>query len=107
LLADHVRLMPVIGIGAGEHSEDKIETASLFGPEHFILALGNGDKRRCDTHHIIEKICGMGLNASVLPIPNEYIDLDEFIRMTCLDQFRGALKKTIRYDKWLEKEKQG
>ncbi|HVN72637.1 MAG TPA: CHC2 zinc finger domain-containing protein [Desulfomonilia bacterium] len=105
LLVDHVRLKPVIGIGAEKHAEDKIAAASSFGADHFILALGNGERQRDATRHAIEKIRCMGLSASVLPMPDKYKDLDEYIRMTCLDQFRAALKKLVRYDKWLEKEK--
>ena len=101
LLLDQVRLKPVIGIGADGYSQDRLGTAAQYGARHFILALGNGERQRQATLNAIQTIQNRGLRASVLPIPPEYKDLDEFIRMTCLDHFRALLKKVKRAEAWM------
>jgi hypothetical protein len=102
LLLDQARLKPVIGIGTDiKVKAGQIETAAFLGTRHFILALG-GSKRQIDaTRSAISLINKMELTASVLPIPSEYKDLDEFIRMNCLDHFKMLLKKHVRSEDWL------
>ncbi len=102
LLIDQVRLKPVIGIGTNGLTGDQIDTAVFYGTRHFILAFGSGNRQKDITREAIKKIHERSLTASILPIPPEYKDLDEFIRMTCLDYFKSLLKKVINADKWLE-----
>jgi DNA primase len=102
MLLDQVRLKPVIGIGADTSSVKRLMTARRFGAEHFILALGNGERQRSATRTAIRTIMEGGLRASVLPLPSGYKDLDEFIRMTCLDHFRALLKKVVSAEKWAD-----
>ena len=102
MLLDQVRLKPVIGIGARGLTGDQIDTAHYYGTRHFILAFGNGSRQKELTRDAIKQIHERSLTASILPIPPEYKDLDEFIRMTCLDHFKVLLKKGIDADKWLE-----
>ena len=102
LLIDQVRLKPVIGIGTNGLTGDQIDTAVFYGTRHFILAFGSGNRQKDITREAIKKIHERSLTASILPIPPEYKDLDEFIRMTCLDHFKSLLKKVINADKWLE-----
>ena len=104
LLLDQLRLKPAIGIGSGGFTEGQIETAVSFGARHFILALGNGKRRKEATLSAINRIRGKGLGVSVLPIPRRYKDLDEYIRGTCLDRFRKLLTKTMSPDQWIAKK---
>jgi DNA primase len=104
LLLDQVRLKPVISIGTGGFTQSQLETATHFGAKKFILALGNGERQKEVTRAAVSSIRKMGLTASVLPIPHKYKDLDEFIRMTCLDHFKVLLKKTMTLDKWLARK---
>ena len=101
LLLDQLRLKPVMGIGAGGLSEGMLRTATDSGSRHFILALGNGDRRRSHTISAIKLAIDAGLAVSVLPIPPRYKDIDEFIRQTCLDHYRALLKKAIPGREWL------
>jgi len=101
LLLDQLRLKPVMGIGAGGLSEGMLRTATDSGSRHFILALGNGDRRRSHTISAIKLAIDAGLAVSVLPISPRYKDIDEFIRQTCLDHYRALLKKAIPGREWL------
>jgi DNA primase len=102
LLIDQVRLKPVIGIGTNGLTGEQIDTAVFYGTRHFILAFGSGSRQKDITRETIKKIHERSLTASIVPIPPEYKDLDEFIRMTCLDHFKALLKKIINADTWLE-----
>ncbi|HQI80365.1 MAG TPA: hypothetical protein PLR71_02295, partial [Deltaproteobacteria bacterium] len=101
LLLDQLRLKPVIGIGAGGFSTGKIEAAACFGARHFILALGNGRQRKESTRSAIVALTEKGLQASVLPLPDKYNDIDAFIRSTCLDHFSVLLRKAVPAETWL------
>jgi DNA primase len=101
LLLDQARLKPVIGIGTGGMKAGQIQTAAFLGTRHFILALGSSERQIDATRAAINLINKMGLTASVLPIPTDYKDLDEFIRMNCLDHFKTLLKKALRSENWL------
>jgi DNA primase len=101
LLLDQARLKPVIGIGDGGINAGHIETAAFLGTRNFILALGNSERQIDDTRAAINLINKLELTASVLPIPTDYKDLDEFIRMNCLDHFKTLLKKAAGSEKWL------
>lgn len=102
LLLDQARLKPVMGIGAGGLSASHLETAASCGATHFMLALGNGEHQRQATGAAIRLIRGQGLSVSILPIPPEYKDLDEYIRRTCLDHFNALLKRAVPPEEWLE-----
>lgn len=102
LLLDQIRLKPVMGMGSAGFSKAMFRTAAAFGCGHFILALGNGDRQISDTIAVLHIVRELGLTASVLPVPAPYKDIDEFIRMTCLDRYKASLKKTIPGDKWLK-----
>lgn len=102
LLLDQIRLKPVMGMGSAGFSKAMFRTAAAFGCGHFIFALGNGDRQICDTIAVLHLVRELGLAASVLPVPAPYGDIDEFIRMTCLDRYRALLRKTIPGDKWLK-----
>jgi len=104
LLLDQVRLKPVMGVGSGGLSDAGIEAAAACGTRHFVLALGNGVRRRHATLEAIGRIRAKGLDVSVLPIPRRYSDLDAYIRGTCLDHFRSLLKKAIEAEQWIEKK---
>ena len=101
LLLDQLRLKPVIGIGDRGLSTAMIKTACGYGCSHFILALGNGERQKTCTASAIKLIHDHGAAASVLPVPLQYKDIDEFIRMTCLDHYKALLKKAIPGGKWL------
>jgi len=101
LLLDQARLKPVIGIGTTVVKAGQIETAAFFGTRHFILALGSSKRQIDATRAAISLIHDLGLTASVLPIPSDYKDLDEFIRMNCLDHFKTLLKKAESSENWL------
>lgn len=103
LLLDQVRLKPVMGVGSAGLSDAGIEAAAACGTRHFLLALGNGGRRRLTTLEAIDRIRAKGLGVSVLPIPRRYRDLDAYIRGTCLDHFRGLLKKAMDAGQWIEK----
>jgi DNA primase len=104
LLLDQVRLKPAIGIGTGGFTEGQLETTISFGTQHYILALGNGKRQKEATRAAIGRIREKGLAASVLPIPRRYKDLDEYIRLTCLDVFRKLMNKTMSADQWITKK---
>lgn len=101
LLLDQIRMMPVMGVGSGGMTEGKLNTAEACGCRHFILALGNGERRKASAQTTVGLIQEHNLAASILPIPGKYTDIDEFIRMTCLDHYKALLKKTIPAGKWL------
>jgi hypothetical protein len=102
LLLDQARLKPVIGIGTeGRVKAGHIKTAAFFGTKHFILALGSSEQQIDATRAAIILINKMELTASILPIPADYKDLDEFIRMNCLDHFKTLLKKAESSENWL------
>jgi hypothetical protein len=101
LLLDQARLKPVIGIGNEGVKAGQIETAALLGTRHFILALGSSERQIDATRAAINLINKLGLTASVLPIPTDYRDLDEYIRMNCLDHFKTLLKKAASSEDWL------
>ncbi len=101
LLLDHARLKPVIGIGTGGVKAGQIETAAFLGTRHFILALGGSERQIDATRTAISLINKLELTASVLPISTDYKDLDEFIRMNCLDHFKTLLKKAVSSENWL------
>jgi DNA primase len=104
LLLDQVRLKPVISIGSGGLTAGRIEAAEAFGARHFLLALGNGARRERATRAAIGLIREKGLQASVLPIPARYADLDQYIRGTCLDHFKALLQKRMDGGQWLAKK---
>ncbi len=104
LLLDQVRLKPVISIGGGGLTRGQVEAAEAFGARHFLLALGNGSRRGKATRSAIGLIREKGLQASVLPIPAKYPDLDRYIRGTCLDHFKALLKKRMDAEDWLAKK---
>jgi DNA primase len=101
LLLDQARLKPVIGIGAGGVKAGQIETAAFLGTRHFILALGSSERQIDATSAAISLIKKLELTASVLPIPTDYNDLDEFIRKNCLDHFKTLLKRAESSENWL------
>lgn len=102
LLLDQLRLKPVMGIGSSGLSEGMLRTAIDYGCRHLILALGNGDRQKSCTISAIKLIQDHGMAVSVLSVPLQYKDIDEFIRRTCLDHYKALLKKAIPGDKWLE-----
>jgi hypothetical protein len=107
LLLDQARLKPVIGIGDGGIKAGQIETAVFLGTRHFILALGSSERQIDATRAAINLINKLELTASVMPIPTDYKDLDEFIRMNCLDHFKTLFKKAAGSEKWLASHRRG
>jgi DNA primase len=101
LLLDQARLKPVIGIGDGGLKAGQIKTAAFLGTRHFILAFGSSERQIDATRAALRLIDTLELSASVLPIPAEYKDLDDFIRMNCLDHFKSLLKKVVGSEDWL------
>ena len=102
LLIDQARLKPVIGTGVCGMKPAQIAAAACFGTRHFIMAQGGGEDQYRITHDTVNEIMKSGLMASVLPIPLKYKDLDEYMRMTCLDHFRALLKKAVPAKQWLK-----
>jgi DNA primase len=105
LILDQARLKPVIGIGIGGMKAGQIQTAAFLGTRRFILALGSSELQIDATRAAISLIKKLELTASVLPIPTDYKDLDEFIRMNCLDHFKTLLKKAQSSENWLASHK--
>jgi DNA primase len=105
LLLDQIRLKPVIAIGKGGLTEGFIKAAAAYGARHFTLALGNGAQRTKATLASIELIREKGFGVSVLPIPRRYEDLDQYIRLTCLDHFKALMDKEMSADQWMAKRK--
>jgi DNA primase len=95
LLIDQARLKPVIGTGAGGMNPAQIAAAAFFGTRHFIMAQGGDEHQSRKIHDAVNEIMKAGFMASVLPIPSKYKDLDEYMRMTCLDHFRALFKKAV------------
>lgn len=102
LLLDQIRLRPVIGVGRAGLSEEMLLTAASFGCRHFILARRNDERQTDCTVSAIKLIMDHGLAVSILPVPTPHTDIDEFVRKTCIDQYRALLKKTIPGRKWME-----
>jgi len=102
LLLDQARLKPVIGTGSEGMSDSQLETAAFLGAGHLILSLGSDAEQAAMTRDAIQKITKKEIEVSVLQIPPKFKDLDEYIRMTCLDQFKALLRKAVPARQWLE-----
>ncbi|HQJ08204.1 MAG TPA: hypothetical protein PLF54_04320, partial [Deltaproteobacteria bacterium] len=70
------------------------------GIRRCILALGGGLEKRQRTLQTARLIESRGLEAVILPIPDEYEDLDRFIRSTDLHDFKKLLKKGRSVEQW-------
>jgi len=101
LLLDRIALKPVTGIGSDGLTTGHLETAAFFGIRHFILCLGNGPGKDRKTRDAIGRIRERGLEASVMPLPGKFGDIDEFIRSTCLDHFKKLLTRIESDHEWL------
>lgn len=99
LLVDQIGIRKAVAIGRSGLSRGQIDTVAACGVKRCILCLGNGPGRERQISEAKELIGSRGLEAAVLPLPDAYEDLDQFIRLTDLHEFKKLLKKAERSDR--------
>ena len=100
LLVDQIGIKPAIAIGRSGLSTGRLDAIEASGIRRCILALGGGLEKRQRTLQTARLIESRGLEAVILPIPDEYEDLDRFIRSTDLHDFKKLLKKGRSVEQW-------
>lgn len=100
LLVDQIGFKQAVAIGRSGLSSGQMGTIASCKVRRCILCLGNGPGRVHRTMKAAELIESRELEAVVLPLPDAYEDLDQFIRLTDLHEFKKLLKKTVSLDQW-------
>lgn len=100
LLVDQIGIKPAAAIGRSGLTPGQLDAIEACGIRRCILALGSGPEKRQRTLQAAGLIRSRGLEAVVLPIPDEYEDLDRFIRSTDLHDFKKLLKKPQSLEQW-------
>lgn len=100
LLVDQIGFKPAVAIGKKGLSAGQADTIRAYGVQRCLLCLGNGNNKIRFTLEAAQMLQSRGIHADVLPLPDEFDDLDRFIRSTDLPDFKKLLKNPVRVSDW-------
>ncbi len=100
LLVDRIGIKPAVAIGKEGLRAGQADTIQAYGIKRCLLCLGNRHDKKRQTLKAARLLESRGIDVAVLPLPDEYEDLDCFIRSTDLHDFRKLLKKPLSINDW-------
>jgi len=105
LLLDRIGIKPAVAIGRSGLNTHQLDALCAYGIGHCTLCLGSSAQQKKATLDAIESISARGLGVSVLPLEDEYSDIDEFIRSNDLNRFRERIAQPQDATLWAKEHR--
>jgi len=93
LLLDQIGLKQAVAVGKAGLTEAHARTIAGCGIRRGIICFGSGPDKDRLTESARGLLESKNIETAVLPMPDDYTDLDHFIRATDLHDFKKLLRK--------------